>query len=50
MLDQPSDEILMLEQILNAFAKYEEYQMKKDKTRTKNRQRHAPQKQEVRYT
>lgn len=41
-MEQPAGEILRLEQILNAYNRYDDYQSRKTETRNKNRKRHEP--------
>lgn len=41
MLDQPSDEILRLEQIMEAYAKYDKYEQDKADARARNAKKHA---------
>jgi hypothetical protein len=41
-LEQPAGEILRLEQILNAYNRYDDYLSRKSDIRNKNRQRHEP--------
>jgi hypothetical protein len=42
MLDQPASEMLRLEQILNAYNRYDDYMSRKSEVRQKNRNRHEP--------
>lgn len=41
-MDQPANEIVRLEKILDAFVKVEEREAKRSETRDKNRRRHEP--------
>ena len=40
VLDQPAHEVMRLEKMLDAFARYEELDSKRSKTRDRNRARH----------
>lgn len=41
VLDQPSDEIVRLEAMFEAFTRYEKLEQQRDKARHRNRSRHS---------
>ena len=47
VLDQPADEVIKLEAILDAFGRWEELKSRRSETRDRNRARHAQHTEEV---
>lgn len=47
MLEQEYSEVIRLEKILDAFGRYEEHIVKKNNTRSRNRDKHAEVKETV---